>query len=143
MVRLVIWDAIAPIMTSLMNPQLVPNLCNNDSGLYRYGMCDSQSAKQRPKFFAIFFICPRFIQQLNHFLQQEVDLVFPVAVVSTIDEVVVLFLPAAVGGVEFEVPEEVVGLLEVGSHSEDLVDQILHADDAVLAWKHTKHMHET
>ena len=34
---------------------------------------------------------------------------------------------------ELEGPEEVGGLLEVGANSEDLVDEILHADDAVLA----------
>lgn len=34
---------------------------------------------------------------------------------------------------ELEGPEEVGGLLEVGANSEDLVDQILHADNAVLA----------
>ena len=34
---------------------------------------------------------------------------------------------------ELEGPEEVVGLLEVGADGVDLVDQILHADDAVLA----------
>lgn len=34
---------------------------------------------------------------------------------------------------ELEWPKEVRGLLEVGANSEDLVDQILHADNAVLA----------
>lgn len=34
---------------------------------------------------------------------------------------------------ELEGPEEVGGLLEVGADSEDLVDQILDGDDAVLA----------
>lgn len=34
---------------------------------------------------------------------------------------------------ELEWPEEIGGLLEVGANSEDLVDQILHADNAVLA----------
>ena len=34
---------------------------------------------------------------------------------------------------ELEWPEEVGGLLEVGAYGVDLVDQILHADDAVLA----------
>ena len=38
------------------------------------------------------------------------------------------------GGVaELEGPKEVGGLLEVGTDGEDLVDQILHADNAVLA----------
>jgi len=39
----------------------------------------------------------------------------------------------AVGVVELEWPEEVGGLLKVGANSEDLVDEILHADDTVLA----------
>lgn len=34
---------------------------------------------------------------------------------------------------ELEWPQEVGGLLEVGSNGVDLVDEILHADDAVLA----------
>lgn len=34
---------------------------------------------------------------------------------------------------ELEWPEEVGGLLEVGANGEDLVDQILHADNAVLS----------
>lgn len=38
-----------------------------------------------------------------------------------------------VGVGELEGPQEVVGLLEVGANSVDLVDQILHTDNAVLA----------
>lgn len=38
-----------------------------------------------------------------------------------------------VGVGQLEGPQEVVGLLEVGANSVDLVDQILHTDDAVLA----------
>ena len=34
---------------------------------------------------------------------------------------------------QLEGPEEVAGLLEVGSDSEDLVNQVFHADNAVLA----------
>lgn len=40
---------------------------------------------------------------------------------------------ATVGVGELEGPEEVGGLLEVGADSEDLVDEILHTDDSVLA----------
>lgn len=40
---------------------------------------------------------------------------------------------ATVGVAELEGPEEVAGLLEVGADGVDLVDQVLHADDAVLA----------
>ena len=42
--------------------------------------------------------------------------------------------PEAAGGItQLEGPEEVARLLEVRSHGEDLMDQILHADDAELA----------
>jgi hypothetical protein len=40
---------------------------------------------------------------------------------------------AAVGVAELEGPQEVGSLLEVGANIDDLVDEILHADDAVLA----------
>lgn len=40
---------------------------------------------------------------------------------------------ATSGVAELEGPEEVGGLLEVGADGEDLVDKILHADNAVLA----------
>ena len=43
-------------------------------------------------------------------------------------------LPEPARGVaELERPQEVAGLLEVGADGEDLVDQILHADDSELA----------
>jgi hypothetical protein len=42
-------------------------------------------------------------------------------------------LEATSGVAELEGPEEVGGLLEVGADGEDLVDEVLHADDAVLA----------
>ncbi len=37
------------------------------------------------------------------------------------------------GGRELEGPEEVVGLGEVGANGEDLVDEVLNADDALAA----------
>ncbi len=37
------------------------------------------------------------------------------------------------GGIQFERPQEVGGLLEVGTNGEDFVDQILHANNTVLA----------
>lgn len=40
---------------------------------------------------------------------------------------------SAVGGRELEGPEEVGGLLESGAHRVDLVDQVLHADQAGFA----------
>ncbi len=44
-----------------------------------------------------------------------------------------LLSPAAGGRVQLEGPEEVGGVLEVGPHREDLVDEVLHADDVELA----------
>ena len=44
-----------------------------------------------------------------------------------------LLPPPASGGVQLEGPQEVGGVLEVGADGEDLVDEVLHADDAHLA----------
>ena len=57
-----------------------------------------------------------------------------VAEITTLDEVLELARTEPASGVaQLEGPEEVGGLLEVGADSEDLVDEILHADDAILA----------
>lgn len=57
-----------------------------------------------------------------------------VAKVTTLNEVLELAgAEAAVGVAELEGPQEVGGLLEVGADGQDLVDEILNADDAVLA----------
>ena len=53
--------------------------------------------------------------------------------VTTLDVVLELASAEATSGVgELEGPEEVGGLLEVGADGVDLVDQVLHADNAVL-----------
>lgn len=70
-------------------------------------------------------------QNLNHLAQQSVDLVLAVTEVTTVDVVVGLLAPASGGGVQFERPEEVGGVLEVGSNGEDLMHQILNALNAV------------
>eukprot|EP00052_Salpingoeca_macrocollata_P004429 m.41250 g.41250 ORF g.41250 m.41250 type:complete len:303 (-) comp14207_c0_seq2:1067-1975(-) len=59
-------------------------------------------------------------------------MILAVTVVTTLHEVVALLLPAAVGAVELERPQEVAGRLEVGADSEDLVDQILDAHNALV-----------
>jgi len=47
---------------------------------------------------------------------------------------VVDLLPPPTGrGVQLERPQEVGGILEVGSNGQNLVDEILHTDDAELA----------
>jgi hypothetical protein len=71
---------------------------------------------------------------LVHLADQGVDLVLAVAKVTTLNEVLELAgMEAAVGVAELEGPQEVGGLLEVGADGVDLVDKILHADNAVLA----------
>ena len=42
-------------------------------------------------------------------------------------------LGAVLGTLQLEGPQEVIGLLEVGAAGSDLVDQVLDADDPVLA----------
>jgi len=73
-------------------------------------------------------------ERLVHAGNEGRDLLLAVAKVTTLDEVVELALVEATERVgELEGPEEVGGLLEVGADGEDLVDQVLHADNAVLA----------
>ena len=70
---------------------------------------------------------------LVHLPDQRIDVILPIAQITTLD--VMLELPgteAARGVAQLEGPEEIAGLLEVGSHGEDLVDEIFHAHDAVL-----------
>jgi len=58
----------------------------------------------------------------------------PVAEITTLNEVLELAWTEAASWVgQLEWPQEVAGLLEVGADSVDLVDEVLHADDAVLA----------
>jgi hypothetical protein len=71
---------------------------------------------------------------LVHLADEGVDLLLAVAEVTALDEVLELARTEAASGVgQLEGPQEVGGLLEVGADSVDLVDEILHADDAVLA----------
>jgi hypothetical protein len=66
-------------------------------------------------------------------LHQLVDKLLTVARVTTLVEVVALLLPAAQGVAKLERPQEVVGLLEVGAHSVNLVDEVLNAEDVLGA----------
>jgi hypothetical protein len=71
---------------------------------------------------------------LVHLSDQSVDLVLPVAQVTTLNEVLEFSgAETTVGVSKLKGPQEVGGLLEVGADGVDLVDKILHADDAVLA----------
>ena len=71
---------------------------------------------------------------LVHLADESVDVLLTVTSVTTLDEMLDLAgVEATVGVGELEGPEEVVGLLEVGANGVDLVDQVFHADNAVLA----------
>jgi len=65
---------------------------------------------------------------------ERIQLLFAITQVSTLNEVTELASAETTSWVaELEWPEEVGSLLEVGADGEDLVDQILHTNDAVLA----------
>lgn len=71
---------------------------------------------------------------LVHLADESVDVLLTVAKVTTLNEVLELAgVEATVGVGQLEGPQEVGGLLEVGANSVDLVDEILHTDNAVLA----------
>lgn len=71
---------------------------------------------------------------LVHLADEAVDVLLTVTKVTTLNEVLELARTEATSWVaELEWPEEVGGLLEVGADGVDLVDQVLHADNAVLA----------
>jgi len=70
---------------------------------------------------------------LDHLLEKTIDQLFAVTEVAAFGEVIGLLAPAATSVVQLEVPQEVVGDFEVGTNGEDLVDQILDADDAEFA----------
>lgn len=82
----------------------------------------------------VLFSIPFTRNHLVHLSDESVDGLLTVAKVTTLDEVLELAgAETTVGVAELEGPEEVGGLLEVGADGEDLVDEILKADDAVLA----------
>lgn len=70
---------------------------------------------------------------LNHILKEHIQLVLAVAKVATLDVVRHLLAPSTAWVVQLEVPQEVVGVLELRADGLNLVDEILHTDDAVLA----------
>lgn len=71
---------------------------------------------------------------LVHLGDELVDVLFPVSEITTLDEVLEFASLETTSRVrKLERPQKVSGLLEVGAHGVDLVDQILNADDAILA----------
>jgi len=71
---------------------------------------------------------------LVHLLDQSIDILLSVTQITTLNEVLEFSGSEAASRVaQLEWPQEVRCLLKVGTNSVDLVDQILHADNAELA----------
>jgi len=70
---------------------------------------------------------------LDHLLDEAVDQLLAITKVTTLGEMISLLTPASTSVVQLEVPQEVVGDFEVRADGEDLMDEILDADDAELA----------
>jgi len=71
---------------------------------------------------------------LVHLSDQSIDLVLPVTQVTTFNIMFELSRTETASGVaKLEWPKEVGSLLEVGADGEDLMDQILHANNAVFS----------
>lgn len=74
------------------------------------------------------------MSHLVHLLDKSIDVLLSVTKITTLN--VVLEFPASEATswvAQLEWPQEIASLLEVGTNSEDLVDQILHTHNAVLA----------
>jgi len=79
-------------------------------------------------------ITERARRNLVHLSDQSIDGLLTVTIITTLDVVNEFPLMEATGGVgQLEGPQEVACLLEVGTDSDDFVDQILDAHNAVLA----------
>lgn len=70
---------------------------------------------------------------LNHLPKEFVNLILTITKVSTLDVMIRLLSPSTSRCVQLEGPKEVGSVFEVFTNSEDLMDQILHADDVFLA----------
>jgi hypothetical protein len=73
--------------------------------------------------------------RLDHFLDKSVNVVALISngsVLAKMDQLLLSTVPFS-WGVQFEWPQEVRGLLEVRTNSEDFVDEIFHAENVILA----------
>ena len=72
------------------------------------------------------------VDTLVHPCDKPVDLVFPVASISTFYKMGGLFLHSILWRRQFEGSQKIVSFFETVSNSTDLMNQIHHAEDAVL-----------
>ena len=75
-----------------------------------------------------------FAFDLIHLFDQSVDLILPIPQITALNIMLELSLPEPARRIaQLERPQEIARLLEIWPYSDNLVHQILHADDAVLA----------
>jgi len=73
------------------------------------------------------------VSHLNHSSNQSVNFFFSISPITTLMEGMSLVVEAALGGVQFEVPEEVVSFFEVRTASNDFVNHFLKRSNFVFA----------
>jgi hypothetical protein len=74
------------------------------------------------------------IKELVHLSNKLVDIVFPISKMTTLNKVLKLACPPATHRVgEFEGPQEVRRLLEIGTSCDNLMYEILHREDIIFA----------
>ncbi|GER26952.1 hypothetical protein STAS_02625, partial [Striga asiatica] len=72
-------------------------------------------------------------ENLVHPPNEFINVIFPITGITTLNIMVPLLLQSTQRSLQLEWPQEVVSFLEVGSHSQNLMNKILHADNAMLA----------
>lgn len=76
----------------------------------------------------------RVVITLVHLPNQSVDLLLPISQITALNVVLEFPRPEPTSWVaELERPQEVACLLKIGSHGHNLMDEIFHAHDAILA----------
>lgn len=67
-----------------------------------------------------------------HSSYEIIDQALPVSMITTLNEVPSLLPKPSTSTAELEWPQEVIGLLEMGTNGVDMVNQVLHADHSLL-----------
>ncbi len=74
-----------------------------------------------------------FQTKLIHLTNEVIQLILPVSSIARFNVVVSLLLETTQWTAQLEWPQKVIGFLEVRTHSVDLMNKILNANDAKLA----------
>lgn len=113
-----IWNQEAHVSFSLQHVRFLPHMTD----------CQTQGLTTSHK--PVNFCTRHYL--LVHLPYQPVDLVFPVACISTLYKVCGFLLHSTSGRGQFEGPEEIVCCLEVFANSVDLMDQIFNTNDVTF-----------